>query len=117
MQMSILDSILGSDRADKLVACILQDIVEAVANPKDADIEELFAWILDEKIGSNPTVQIVQSIDDDVVGELIARITVELDWQSRQTGEHVDRLQAFAEYLAEWVASSEPSEESEEEAE
>lgn len=116
MQMSILDSFLGSERADKLVACIVQDIVDGFANPKEADTDELFAWILEEKIGGNPAVQIIQTIDDDVVGELVARIAVELDWQWRQNGENIGKMQAFAEYLADWVVTNN-SEELEEEAE
>lgn len=103
MQMSILESFLGADRADKLIACIIQDITDGFENPKESELEELFAWIVDDKIGSNPAVQVIQEADDDAIGEIIARLIVELDWQSRQGRDYAAKMQAFAAYLADWV--------------
>ena len=115
MQMSILESFLGADRADKLVACIMQDIVDGFENPKESELEELFAWIVDDKIGSNPAIQVIQEADDDAIGEIIARLIVELDWQSRQGRDYASKMQAFAAYLADWVLAHEDEEDSEEE--
>lgn len=100
---SILDLYLGSERSDKLIACIVQDICDGFENPSSSDQEELFAWILDEKIGGNPAFQVIQSADEDAVGEIIARLIVELDWQSRQGGDYAAKMQMFAEFLADWV--------------
>lgn len=114
MQMSILESFLGADRADKLIACIVQDIIDGFENPKESEIEEQFAWIVDDKIGTNPAVQVIQEADDDAIGEIIARLIVELDWQSRQGRDYAAKMQAFAAYLADWVLAHE-DEDSEEE--
>lgn len=115
MQMSILDSFLGADRSDKLVACIMQDIVDGFENPKEPELEDLFAWIVDDKIGSNPAIQVIQEADDDAIGEIIARLIVELDWQSRQGRDYAAKMQAFAAYLADWVLAHDDDEDSEEE--
>ena len=115
MQMSILESFLGTDRADKLIACLMQDIQDSLENPKETEAGELFAWIVDDKIGSNPAVQVIQEADDDAIGEIVARLIVELDWQSRQGRSVSPKMHAFAEYLADWVlANDEEYEESEE---
>ena len=115
MQMSILESFLGADRADKLIACIVQDIIDGFENPKESEIEEQFTWIVDDKIGTNPAVQVIQEADDDAIGEIIARLIVELDWQSRQGRDYAAKMQAFAAYLADWVLAHEDEEDSEEE--
>ena len=111
MQMSILESFLGAERADKLIACLVQDIIDGFENPKEAEIEALFSWIVDDKIGSNPAVQVIQEADDDAIGEIIARLIVELDWQSRQGRDYAARMQAFAAYLADWVLAHDEDEE------
>ena len=113
MQMSILESFLGADRADKLVACIIQDIIDGFENPKEAELEDLFAWIVDDKIGSNPAIQVIQEADDDAIGEIIARLIVELDWQSRQGRDYAAKMQAFATYLADWVLAHDDEDEEE----
>lgn len=115
---SILDLYLGSDRADKMISCIVQDICDAFENPNGSDQDELFAWILDEKIGGNPGFQVIQAADEDAVGEVLARLIVELDWQSRQGRDYAAKMQLFAEFLAEWVLEqNEPDEDEEDEEE
>ncbi len=100
---SIIDTYLGSERADKLVACIVQDICEGFENPQTSDPEEMFASILDEKIGGNAGFQVLQAADEDTVGELLARIVVELDWQSRQGRDYAAMMSQFADFLAGWI--------------
>lgn len=100
---SIIDTYLGSERADKLVACIVQDICEGFENPQSSDVEEMFASILDEKIGGNAGFQVLQAADEDTVGELLARIVVELDWQSRQGRDYAAMMSQFADFLAGWI--------------
>ena len=100
---SIIDTYLGSERADKLVACIVQDICEGFENPQSSDVEEMFASILDEKIGGNAGFQVLQAADEDTVGELLARIVVELDWQSRQGSDYAAMMSQFADFLAGWI--------------
>ena len=113
MQMSILESFLGVERSDKLIACLVQDIIDGFENPKEAELNDLFAWIIDDKIGSNPAIQVIQEADDDAIGEIIARLIVELDWQSRQGRDYAAKMQAFALYLADWVLAHNDEEEEE----
>ena len=77
MENSVLEAMLGHERADALVAFVADDMVKYVENHLGVEDEiDVFDGAIDSVIAENAVVQMIQISDDDAISEL----ALELQW-------------------------------------
>ena len=88
MENSVLEAILGRERADALVAFVADDIVKYVENHLGVEDEiDVFDDAIDSAVAENAIVQMIQISDDDAISEFGIRVAVELEAIARGTDE------------------------------
>ncbi len=108
--LSILNNLLSSDRAEKLVANVIKDLVFELGEEKMSDDE--YAKVLDKVMNSNAGIRAVSIVDEDALIELTVRVAVELEWQANTTPtDKAPAMRGLANYLAEWLEEKAEEEE------
>ena len=108
--LSILNNLLSSDRAEKLVANVIKDLVFELGEKKMSDDE--YAKVLDKVMNSNAGIRAVSIVDEDALIELTVRVAVELEWQANTTPtDKAPAMRGLANYLAEWLEEKAEEEE------
>lgn len=116
MDSSVLEAMLGRDRADAVVSFVAEDVVDYVdAHLGVQDELDLFDEAIDKCVGDNPIVQLIQMSDDDAISEFGMRLAVELERIARTTDnvESAGRQTVWkrlAAHFAEWLMSVGPDE-------
>lgn len=110
---SILEAMLGEERADSLVKFISFDMVDYVDQHLGIEDElEVFDDAIDKCVSENPFIQLVQMSDDDAISELGMRIAVELEMLARHTEDAGTQAirKRLASHYANWLMSVGPEE-------
>lgn len=116
MDNSVLEAMVGKERADILVTFVAEDMISYVdAHLGVQDELDLFDDAIDQCIGENPVVQLIQMSDDDAISEFGMRLAIELEHIARST-DNVDSAglaslrKRLARHYAEWLMSIGPDE-------
>ena len=108
---SVLEAMLGSERADALVSFIATDMAaEAKDHYGDGDEIDVFDEVIDSCIGENPIVQLIQMSDDDAISELGMRIAVQLEMTAREAKDRKEAkiVSRLAIHYANWLMAMSP---------
>lgn len=118
--LSILDNMLGAERAERLLACTVEDLCACLRQKCPADDKEMRS-LLDQVVAHNPGIVAVNALHDDAMYELATRAVVDLDWKARTDGsissEMKNGLLDLATFLAKWLDEMAEFEDNEEEQE
>ena len=110
MENSVLEAILGRERADALVAFVADDIVKYVENHLGVEDEiDVFDDAIDSAVAENAIVQMIQISDDDAISEFGIRVAVELEAIARGTDEDQGMMSVrkrLATHFANWLMST-----------
>ena len=100
---SVLDNLLTPERAEKLAAIVVINLTDGLKDCMMSDDE--YVEVLNQAVNSNPGVKAVLAVSDEAMVELIARIIVELQWQTIQNpSEKNVAMNGLAVYLSEWLS-------------
>ena len=116
MDSSVLEAMLGERRANEIVEFVAEDMIKYVdAHLGVQDELELFDEAIDQCVGENAFVQLVQMSDDDAISEFGMRLAVELESIARRTDDVespglASIRKRLAVHFAEWLMSVGPEE-------
>ena len=115
MENSVLEAMLGRERADALVAFVADDMVKYVENHLGVEDEiDVFDGAIDSAIAENAVVQMIQISDDDAISEFGIRVAVELEAIARGSDDEDQEMMAvrsrLATHFANWLMSTNPDE-------
>lgn len=115
MENSVLEAMLGRERADALVSFVADDIVKYVETHLGVEDEmEVFDSAIDKAVAENAIVQMIQMSDDDAISEFGIRVAVELEAIARGSDDEDQGMMAvrsrLATHFANWLMSTNPDE-------
>lgn len=114
MENSVLEAMLGHERAEALVVFVADDIVNYVDSHLGIEDEiDVFDDAIDSAVAENAVVKMIQISDDDAISEFGIRVAVELEAIARNTEDDQGLMSVrkrLATHFANWLMSTNPDE-------